>query len=64
MQLMIFPFGRSGRSSWQAMGRMADRKLATQWNPDACSLACRFTPQLSYNPSNDGDTRKPGPGRL
>jgi len=52
------PFGRSKttqRKSWQNL-------LIANWQVSAIVTAqsgVPFTPQLSYNPSNDGDTRNP-----
>jgi hypothetical protein len=52
------PFGRgkaSDRSSWE-------RRILGNWQVsgiETLQSGLPFTPQLSYNPSNDGDTRNP-----
>ena len=48
------PFGR-GRKAWE-------RRIAGDWQVsgiETLQSGLPFTPQLSYNPSNDGDTRNP-----
>jgi hypothetical protein len=50
-----FPFGRGDATSWS-------NRLVSNWQLSAIETlqsGLPFTPQLSYNPSNDGDTRNP-----
>jgi hypothetical protein len=52
------PFGRSATAG----GNPWYRKFAEDWQVSAIQTLLSglpFTPQLSYNPSNDGDTRNP-----
>ena len=49
------PFARNSDSAWQ-------KALVSNWRVNAIvtlQSGLPFTPQLSYNPSNDGDTRNP-----
>lgn len=49
------PFGRNADSVWQ-------KAFVSNWQVSAIvtlQSGLPFTPQLSYNPSNDGDTRNP-----
>jgi Carboxypeptidase regulatory-like domain len=49
------PFGRNADSYWQ-------KAFVSDWQVSAIvtlQSGLPFTPQLSYNPSNDGDTRNP-----
>ncbi len=49
------PFGRNADSVWQ-------KAFVANWQVSAIvtlQSGLSFTPQLSYNPSNDGDTRNP-----
>jgi hypothetical protein len=52
------PFGRQGSS----LGGPWERRLVANWQVSGIvtlQSGLPFTPQLSYNPSNDGDTRNP-----
>ena len=52
------PFGRSN----SALGESWKKLLVADWQVNAIvtlQSGLPFTPQLSYNPSNDGDTRNP-----
>jgi hypothetical protein len=52
------PFGRGKASD----GKLWVRKLLADWQVagiETLQSGLPFTPQLSYNPSNDGDTRNP-----
>jgi hypothetical protein len=52
------PFGRPGSS----LGESATKWLVADWQVSGILMlqsGLPFTPQLSYNPSNDGDTRNP-----
>ena len=52
------PFGRSGT----ALGESSAKYLVANWQVSGIltlQSGLPFTPQLSYNPSNDGDTRNP-----
>ena len=49
------PFGRGDAHSWNS-------RLLGNWQIsgiETLQSGLPFTPQLSYNPSNDGDTRNP-----
>lgn len=49
-------------SVWQFQGSPWERRLLSNWRLSgiaALQSGIPFTPQLSYNPANDGDTRNP-----
>jgi hypothetical protein len=58
--LVALPFGK-GRAWGNSLGGSRDR-LVSGWSIASIVIAQSgfpFTPQLSYNPSNNGDTRNP-----
>ena len=59
-EVYALPFGRGTRFGSNITG--VSNALASGWNVDSIVTiqgGFPFTPQLSYNPSNDGDTRNP-----
>ena len=59
-EVYALPFGRGARFGGNLTG--IGNTLASGWNLDSIVTlqgGFPFTPQLSYNPSNDGDTRNP-----
>jgi hypothetical protein len=59
-EVYVLPFGRGARYGGNLRG--AANTLASGWMIDSVAIiqgGFPFTPQLSYNPSNNGDTRNP-----